>query len=472
MYYHSKTSPLRFAPVYVQLACFSGLALLMSVLCGIGYIQCLPSKGEADILASLSASVAAIEIKLSGFAFVLAVLLGGAAVICYHRMSDTKRIKCIVRQGLFQPSRGNSLHLHDGDLLPRIWCRCIKAGIYELTISAQQSVTIDTILNAASSISSALNQRYEQYAITQTNADAAFNSVTFRIEDVKVDRSLTVQFVDELPPKESTLLRVDQLTYIDLTTSGSILVAGKTRSGKTTGVISLLLQVLAAGPDDYGSQVTIIDPKQAELSRLPYTVTVDADGEAKAILMALEAYCETIRKRQQILNDLSEKTGDAVKWWEAGFHPSFVFVDEYVACRTLFPKKAPKDSAYCLDIFDALVKRIVTMGASAGCYAIISIAEASVQEGGLPAMLRSAMGTKVLFRPTLPEARLLWDAEKLTEFSTGRVYSAGDAWFSSTDSEHDAVSFVHFPHMEFPAYKELRRLLAIYYDGGTAGAQP
>lgn len=108
MYYHSKTSPLRFAPVYVQLACFSGLALLMSVLFGIGYIQTSPAQGEADILASLNASVAAMEIKLSGFAFVLAVLLGGAAVICYHRMSDTKRIKCIVRQGLFQPSRGQS----------------------------------------------------------------------------------------------------------------------------------------------------------------------------------------------------------------------------------------------------------------------------------------------------------------------------------------------------------------------------
>lgn len=228
--------------------------------------------------------------------------------------------------------------------------------------------------------------------------------------------------------------------------------------------------MLAAGPDDYGSRVTIIDPKQAELSRLPHTVTLDADGEAKTILLTLESYCETIRKRQQILNDLSEKTGDAVKWWEAGFHPSFIFIDEYVACRTMFPKKAPKDSTYCLDTFDALIKRTVTMGASAGCYAIISIAEASVQEGGLPAMLRSAMGTKVLFCPTLPEAKLIWDAEKLTELSTGRIYSAGDAWFSSTDGEHDAVSFVHFPHLDFAVYSELGRLLTAYYAGDTAEA--
>lgn len=472
MYYHDKTSPLRFAPVYVQFACFGGLALLLSVLCGLGYIQCSPSPGEADILAALNASVAATAIKLSGFTFVLAVLLGGAAVICYRQMSDVERIRSLVRQGLFQPARGNPLHLRDGDLLPKVWCRCIETGVYELAICAQQSVTIDTILETAPSISAALNRRFERFAITRAEADIAFVAASFRLEDVKADRSLTVQFVDELPPKKSTALRVDQRIYIDLTTSGSILVAGKTRSGKTTGVISLLLQVLAAGPDDYGSRVTIIDPKQAELSRLPHTVTLDTDGEAKTILLTLESYCETIRKRQQILNDQSEKTGDAVKWWEVGFHPSFIFIDEYVACRTMFPKKAPKDSTYCLDTFDALIKRIVTMGASAGCYAIISIAEASVQEGGLPAMLRSAMGTKVLFRPTLSEARLLWDAEKLTEFSTGRVYSAGDAWFSSTDGEHDTIAYVHFPQMKFPIYKELGRLLTVYYDGDTAGAQP
>ena len=101
MYYHSKTSPLRFAPIYVQLACYGGISLLLSVLCGLGYIQCSPSPGDADILAALNASVAATALKLCGFAFVLAILLGGAAVMCYRRMSDAERIRCLVRQGLF-----------------------------------------------------------------------------------------------------------------------------------------------------------------------------------------------------------------------------------------------------------------------------------------------------------------------------------------------------------------------------------
>ena len=153
-------------------------------------------------------------------------------------------------------------------------------------------------------------------------------------------------------------------------------------------------------------------------------------------------------------------------------HPSFLFVDEYVSLRAILPTKAGKDDPdYCLATFDAYIKRIVTMGASAGCYVIISIAEASVQEGGLPAMLRSAMSTRILFRPTRSEGLLLWDKVKLDPLPE-RVYGPGDAWFSSTDGEHDAVSYVHFPLMDFPVYKELGRLLTLYYEDDPEGTPP
>lgn len=170
-----------------------------------------------------------------------------------------------------------------------------------------------------------------------------------------------------------------------------------------------------------------------------------------------------MRVRQNYLNVCSQKNGDAVHWWEVGFKPAILFLDEYVALRSIFLKKAAKDDDYCIATFDGLIKRIVTMGASAGSYVLISIAEASVEEGGLPSMLRSAMSTKILFRPTLPEARLLWDSEKLAELNTSRTYLQGDAWFSSTDGEHDLVTYVHFPRLTFPAYRELGRLLDEFY---------
>ena len=153
-------------------------------------------------------------------------------------------------------------------------------------------------------------------------------------------------------------------------------------------------------------------------------------------------------------------------------HPSFLFLDEYVALRSLLPSKAAKDDPdYCLATFDGLLRRVVTMGASAGCYVIISIAEASVESGGLPAMLRSAMSTRILFRPTRSEGLLMWDKTMLDTMPP-RVYKAGDAWFSSTDGEHDAVSYVHFPVMQFPIYRELGRLLAEYYSDSPVPTPP
>lgn len=378
-----------------------------------------------------------------------------------------KQILHQAKVGLYYHGCGNPLHLREGEYLPKLTIKSTGNDKYLLTIFCN-SVTVEALNDVASALSSAINKRNMQYAVTIVDTDVAFNYVQFTIEDVTVDRSYIFRSVEEMKPRKATLFKVQDGDSIDLTTSGSMLVAGKTRSGKTTGIISIILQALLCGRDHYDSTITIIDPKKAELSVLPYVVTVDDNGEATAILQALKDFEAVMRKRQQVLNELSQREGDAVHWWDCGMHPSFLFIDEYVACRSLFPKKADKGSDYSLSAFDNSLRRIVTMGASAGCYVIISIAEASVEEGGLPSMLKNAMTTKILFKPTLNEGRLIWDATKLETFPA-RVYSAGDAWLASTDGVHDNVTYVHFPHMEFFVYRELGRLLKEYYGGADCG---
>lgn len=402
---------------------------------------------------------------VTAFLIITSIVAVALAAGMYFIFDDADRIRWQVLRGLCCPAYGNPLHLKDGERLPVVTCRLIGPGTYRLKV-APGGTDFDSITKLAPDISASLRGRYRDYAVTLANSDVSFGYVVFTLEDVKISRTLIVSAIDMLQSGGATQLMVQKGTYIDLTTSGSMLFAGKTRSGKTTAIICLLLQVLLAGRDDYGSEVIIIDPKQAELSRLPHVTTLDEDGEATAILDALRRFHRIVAVRQQALNDLSEKSGDAVHWWEAGMHPAFIFIDEYVACRSMFPVKPAKGNEdYCLAEFDGILKRIVTMGASAGCYVIISIAEASVQDGGLPSMLRSAMSTKVLLRPTMPEARLLWSSEKLEALAaSSRVYASGDAWFSSTDGEHDEVTFVHFPHMKFPVYRELGRLLQDYYD--------
>lgn len=464
--YHHDAAPLAYASPSVNLLVL-GLAAL--VLGGVLALGCrgLASAASVPIVGAVGHMIGQAAAVALG-AGVVALI---SAAVVHYWIPDRAKIRHKVRRALCHPSHGNPLGLKDGELLPRVRCRSINNGVYELTVEAK-SCTVEAIVDVASAISTAINGRYAQYAVTQTDADVARNKVTFRLENVLVDHSLTFHDVKEMRPTNPTRLRVQDDAEIDLTTSGSMLVAGKTRSGKTTGIIALLIQVLLAGPDKYGSQIIIVDPKQAELSRLPHVVSLDPDGEARDILQALKSFASSITLRQKTLNDLSEQKGDAVKWWDAGMHPSFLFVDEYVSLRAILPPKAGKDGPdYCLATFDSYIKRIVTMGASAGCYVIISIAEASVQEGGLPAMLRSAMSTRILFRPTRPEGLLLWDKVKLDPLPE-RTYGPGDAWFSSTDGVHDAVSCVHFPHMEFPVYRELGKLFSKYYNDDPVSAPP
>ena len=465
--YHHDTGPLAYASPGVKLLSLGIVALMLAGVLALG-CRGLASTASVPLVGAVG--------RMMGQAAAAGLCVGIVAVIAavavHFWMPDRAKIRHKVQWALYHPSFGNPLHLREGERLPAVVCKnTLRSGVYDLTVTAG-AVTVETIAEAASAISSALDGQYIRYAITQTDTSVAFDKVTFRIEDVLVDRSLTFEKAEDMHPASPTRLQVQAGTEIDLTTSGSMLVAGKTRSGKTTGIIALLLQALQCGRDKYGSEILIVDPKQAELSRLPHVVTLDADGEARDILEALKRFSETIVSRQAALNDLSEQVGDAVKWWSAGMHPSFLFIDEYVSLRSIFPAKSAKDDPeYCLATFDGLLRRIVTMGASAGCFVIISIAEASVESGGLPAMLRSAMSTRILFRPTRAEGLLIWDKTKLDPLPE-RVYAPGDAWFSSTDGINDGVNFVHFPRMNFPIYREFGRLLTEYYADSPAEAPP
>ncbi len=451
--YNPDACRLRYASAPVQLSMLGGAAL------GVALLMALIVHAVAKVFPQLAMYFLPVVVTIC----VVGTVTLCAAVGCHILMPDTWRIQGQIKRALFSPEYGDPLRLKAGELLPSVQVTCRGKGLYTVVLTSQTS-TMEELRDLASHLSSALTGRFANYAVTCAIGDPAARFVAFNVEDVTVDKRHHFKSVEEMRPKKPTLLTIQEGTAIDLSAAGGhILVSGKTRSGKTTGILSLLLQVLLLGPDAYGSQVVIIDPKKAELSRAG-AVSLDEDGEARGILAAMRDFADTITKRQAVLNDLSEKTGDAVHWWDASMHPSFLFIDEYVALRAILPAKGSReDPDYCLGTFDGLLKRIVTMGASAGCFAIISIAEASVQEGGLPSMLRSAMSTKILFKPTIPEARLLWSAEKLETMLEGLPYGPGDAWFSSADGTHDEVSVVRFPSLDFPAYAALGKLLGEYY---------
>lgn len=246
--------------------------------------------------------------------------------------------------------------------------------------------------------------------------------------------------------------------------NASTLVAGRTRSGKTTGILStMILPVLVCGRDNFGSEVVIVDPKNAELSTCPHVLSPNLDGDVEHIIKAIIGFNHNRVNRQQIINDAGRKTGRPVKWWDIGMQPSILFLDEFISLQGLMPKKAPKDNpSYCITEFQNQIRQIATQGASAGCFLILSTAEASVGTGGLEAAVNKACGIRILFKPSKDEASYLWSKESL-ETLRERHFQAGDAWFSADDGTNDSVRFVRFPLIRFGEYQALSKLLREYY---------
>lgn len=406
----------------------------------------------------------------SGWLLAASVALGAAALAvlaasaAYSALcGDAARIEQQVRERLYSAYLGNPLGLSDGDELPDVSCKADGDG-YVLTVSTT-SATAERVAEAAPSVSAALTGRLSSLAVVSAEQDPASRHVRFVLRDMASDRSLAFRSVEEMRPADPTRLAIQRGLDLDLTAARSVIVSGRTRSGKTTAVIGLLSQVLLAGPDEWGSSVVVVDGKGAELAAVG-ALALDEDGTAHGILAAMRSFERSRAVRQAHLNDLARATGDAVKWWDdsAGMRPSYLFIDEYLALRSILPAKASKDDPrYCLAEFDGIVQRIATMGASAGCFLVISVAQASVGAGGVPTMLAAACGTRLLFRPTVDDGAFLWPREAL-DVLPSRSYGPGEAWFSCDDGEHASPMTVRFPRLDFPAYAEFGRLLREYGD--------
>lgn len=317
-------------------------------------------------------------------------------------------------------------------------------------------------------ISGCLRNKYGNYAVVAKEEDLAGRYVEYFVEDV-VSNFYKQSVYKSLNDVKSHLTKVyirDDV-YIDYSRvlNSSAIVAGRSRSGKTTAIIStFLLPMLKQGRDDFGSRIIIVDPKSAELSLCPHVLYPTPDGSVEHILDAIIEFNRVRVERQKIINDFCKIKGKAVKWYEIGMKPSVLFLDEFVSIQDMFPKKASKEKPeYCLTTFQGLLRQIATQGSSAACFLVLSTAIASVGTGGLEMAVNNACGIRLLFKPSLDEARYLWSSEAL-EVMRERQYSAGDAWFSADDGINNSVRFIKFPRLEFGEYEALSELLTLYYD--------
>ena len=385
------------------------------------------------------------------------------SLLLFVIQSDSKKISVMLRQRLFSPFYGNPFKMTDEERIPNIQVKCEyqskdleKIFITVFTTNKEPSFISDL----SNVISASLRKQYEAFAVTQIVEDLNMISVTFVCTNVLKNHKIVASSLKDIQSNDPSKVVIQDNVAIDLTSSGSILIVGKTRSGKTQAAQAILLQLLANGPDKYGSKILIVDPKSAELSTLPKTLSPSKQS-LETIIESIEDFEKTIKARQSVLNEMSLQSGSAELWWQVGMKPSILFIDEFVAFNTLLEKRASKDNIKrSKDYFEKLLKRIITMGASTGSFVILSIAQPNTQE--LSSMLRDAFATKILFRPTRDEAQFLWSASQY-ELLPLQAYKAGDAWFTSSDGVHDTtVNYVQFPQLNFDSFRKLGVLLEGY----------
>lgn len=403
------------------------------------------------------------------FFLVSAAFIFIIAIIEYFTRSNKRHIKYIVRQRLCASCFGNPLHLKEGELEPFVLVDNTQKG-YKITVDCM-AADFDDVSGLETVISGCLRNKYGNYAVVAKEEDIASRYVEYMIEDVVSNyyKQSVYKSIDDVP-SHLTKIFIREDVYIDYSRvlNSSAIIAGKSRSGKTTAIIStFLLPMLKLGRDEFDSRIVIVDPKCAELSMCPHVLSPASDGSVEHILEAIREFNEIRIKRQQIINDFCKTEGKAVKWFDpkVNMHPSVLFLDEFVSIQDMFPKKASKEKPdYSLAEFQGLLRQIATQGASAGCFLILSTAEASVGTGGLESAVNNASGIRALMKPTLQEARYLWNSEAL-EVMRERQYSAGDSWFSADDGLNNSVRFVKFPRIEFGEYEALSTLLEQYYNG-------
>lgn len=396
----------------------------------------------------------------------IATFLFGFAIFENFLRSDKRRIMYIVRNRLCASYMGNPLHLTEGEVEPYVKVSRTERG-FKIMIECQ-SAKYDDVAGLETTISDSLRNRFRNYAVVSKEEDVAGRYVDYYIEDVVsgYNKQSVYRFIDDIPFCITKMYIRDDV-YIDYTRvlNSSAIVAGRSRSGKTTAIIStFLLPILKQGRDVYGSEVIIVDPKSAELSLCPYVLSPDVNGNVEHILDAIRKFNRLRVKRQKIINDACKKSGKAHKWFDVKMKPCVLFLDEYVSVQDMLPRKALKEKPdYSLADFQGLLRQIATQGASAGCFLILSTAEASVGTGGLESAVNNACGIRILFKPSREEAKYLWSSEKL-EVLRERQYLPGDAWFSADDGINNSVRFVKFPRLEFGEYEALAQLLSVYYE--------
>lgn len=236
----------------------------------------------------------------------------------------------------------------------------------------------------AEDVSGSFRGRLANYAVTSSRIAPNGNEFILTLEDVGSDRTWRPATLKEMR-QPTHVLRLQKDLTINLADSPHLIFYGKSGSGKSTSLISVLVQALMWA----GSQIYIADPKR-EFSALSDFYPLDRLAvEADEVIAMLYRVCEIVRDRQKVVSDgVRKRQKMGLRAYDLGFPPIVVMIDEVSALMASMDSKAKKE-------FLSLLTQIVMKGRSVSCFLILGN-QSALAEKGITTDIRGQIATKIV----------------------------------------------------------------------------
>lgn len=253
-----------------------------------------------------------------------------------------------------------------------------------LTVRIEKLAGMYDLDRLAEDVSGSFRGRLANYAVTSSRITPNGNEFILTLEDVGSDRTWRPATLKEM--KQPThVLRLQKDLTINLADNPHLIFFGKSGSGKSTSLISVLMQALMWT----GSQIYIADPKR-EFSALSDFYPADRLAvEADEVIAMLNRVCAIIRDRQIVVsNGVKKRQQMGLRAYDLGLSPVVVMIDEVSALMASMDSKQKKE-------FLGLLTQIVMKGRSVSCFLILGN-QSALADKGITTDIRGQIATKIV----------------------------------------------------------------------------
>lgn len=285
-------------------------------------------------------------------------------------------------------------------------------------------------------INSSFRGKLGAYAVVSSRITDDGLYYKFVLEDKGSDKTWRPKSLEEMKQKSHEIKLQNDL-IINLADKPHIIAWGKSGSGKSSLLFSILLQLFMGG-----SEVYFIDPKSEFSAFQEFYPSERIQEDTEPILKLLRHVCDDLKRRQKIVAKAVKKQQKiGLRGYDIGLTPIIVVADEIGSVVASMDSKQKKE-------FLALLTQIVQKGRSVSVFCIVATQSPKI-DTTLSSDIRSQFATKILLGSANAETqRMAFDGEVATKGGVERFKG-----FYISDGKTDeaplsfAVTDLHTHHL-------------------------